>query len=123
MKDKNMNKVVSKKSFIKRVSNFVRKVFFHIVTQYLIVIFASFLLFSSDIEVLVNNHNLDMVFDNIRTFMLGFFITEFCCSNLYEHKYTFSFYFIIDFTDLVSLATEVSRVWNPFIEYLESNSM
>lgn len=110
------------KSFIKKLSNKVRYVFFHIITQYLIVTFASFLLFSSDIEVLVNNHVLDLVFNRIRTFLLAFFCTEFCCSNLYEHKYTFSFYFIIDFTDLVSLATEVNIIWNPFIEFLEDIS-
>lgn len=109
-------------SFIKKALRYTRKGFHHIYTQIIILVFAVFVLFSADFEILVFPHSFKPYFVNARNFLLVFFAIEFIFSNFFIKDFFLSFYFLIDFIDLISLATEVGYVWNYVIAYLDSIS-
>lgn len=99
---------------------FLNKTFHHIYTQLVIISLSIFLLFSSDAEVVFLPYSIKPVLIWARNFCLIFFLTEFILSNTLEKSYFLSFYFFIDFIDLVSLASEVSLVWDFVLNGLDS---
>lgn len=99
---------------------YMKKVFFHIYIQQLILTYSVFMLFSSDIENLFFREY-DKIFSSIRAVILFLSIVEFCMCNAFEKNYTFSIFFFIDFVDLISLITEVSFIFDYFLEFLDDN--
>lgn len=100
----------------------LHKFFGHILTQGVILLGAVFILFMGDLEVCAIPHSGAGVIHSIRNVLFIVFILEFVIANTIEVGYPFSFYFLIDFIDLISLATEVSFVWTPFLQYLDQLS-
>ena len=101
---------------------YLNKVFHHIYTQTIILLFSVFILFSSDSEVVFLPHSWEPFIIKFKSFLLIFFILEFILSNMFIKNFLFGFYFFIDFIDLLSLATEVYYVWNSIINALDNEN-
>ncbi len=99
-----------------------KALFHHILFQILILVGAVYVLFSSDIEIMLSYTPRHVVIE-IRTFWFAFFIFEFISSNVLETKFFNSIYFYIDFIDLISLVTEVHPIWNAILINLDNNAM
>jgi hypothetical protein len=106
----------------KKLLKYLKKGFHHIYTQIMILVFAIFVLFSADLEILVFPHSFKPYFVNSRNFLFVFFLMEFTMSNFFIKDFFLSFYFLIDFIDLISLGTETAYIWNYVIAYLDSIS-
>lgn len=104
-----------------KIFNKLKHFYEHIYIKFTIVIFAIFLLFSGDLEIIYLP--LHAPFSQFRKFLLIFFSIEFLSSNFFEKNYFFSYFFFLDFIDLFSLATEVTWTWDPIYEYLDSQSI
>ncbi len=107
---------------MKKIYSYWKAAYNHFIFQLLVLIGATYVLFSSDTEIMLNLTTRQVIME-IRSLWLIFFIVEFISSNSVENNYFLSLYCLIDFIDLVSLATEVYYIWNPFLEFLDSNSM
>lgn len=102
------------------LAHYLHIVFMHTITQLMILLLALFVLFSGDLEVVVIPHEYHNIVIMIRNFCFGFFFVEFFLAIIIEEGYCFSIYFLMDFIDLVSLATEVSYIWGPFLKLLDN---
>ena len=96
--------------------------FHHLIFQVVILIGAIYVLFSSDIEVMLSYTPRHIVIE-IRTFWLAVFLFEFISSILLETNFFNSIYFYIDFIDIISLVTEVHSIWSAFLVNLDNNTM
>lgn len=107
----------------KAIKHYLHVIFLHSVTQFIVLLLALFVLFSGDLEVVAIPHQYHGIIIMIRNICFGIFSIEFIMSILIEEGYCFSIYFLMDFIDLISLATEVSYIWGPFLKMLDNVQM
>ena len=104
------------------VMYYLHKGFNHIITQISILVLAVFVLFSGDLEIVIIPHQFHYIIINIRNFCFIFFCIEFILSILVEDGFLLSLYMFMDFIDLISLAIEVSFIFNALISSLDNLS-
>lgn len=96
--------------------------FTNYITQLIILLLATFVLFSGDIEVVLIPHSVHPVIIWMRNVCFVIFSIEIVVALSVEHNYVKSIYFVMDVIDLISLATEVSFIWDSFLEVLDNLS-
>lgn len=107
----------------KFLSKFFNKLIENIIFQLIILISALYVLFSADLECLIIPYEYHKYVIKLRDCCFILFLFELLLSILFEKKYILSLYFFMDFIDIISLVTECSILWYPFIDYLDKLSM
>ncbi len=100
---------------------YLHKVFNHILSQICILILAVFVLFSSDLEIVIIPHQFHYIIINNRNFCFFFSCTEFSLS-LIEPCFFLCLYLFMDFIYLIFLSMMVLFIWNILINSLDNLS-
>lgn len=96
------------------IGHIIEKMLDHIIFQIFILTGEVFVLFATDIYVvtLPYSYPANNILDYIKLFWFCIFLFEFLMSSLFEHHYAFTFNFVVDIVDLISLSTDIDTIWN-----------
>lgn len=96
------------------IGHIVEHVLDHIIFQIFILSGEVFALFATDVYIvtLPYSYPANNILDYIKLFWFVVFCIEFLLSTLFEKHYAFTFNFIVDIIDLISLSTDIDLIWN-----------
>lgn len=101
------------------ISLIVEKILDHIYFQIFILSGEVYVLFATDIYIVGLPYSANNAIDIIKLFWFSIFCIEFILSVCFEKHYIFSFSFVVDAIDLISLSSDIDLIWNHILTYLD----